>query len=144
MIHQFDGERIFGSSTTTVEGPTGDYRVQVDTLPGVAGERIYRLGGGPVEWRIRGRLTALSVQQLKAQVIYAGGYRDGNLYTFTDSDGVTYRYCRLTDYRAIGPIEGVTFGNNQGGATCECEARVVCESPKSPNSVVTSPFPVLS
>lgn len=128
MNATFNGITLFGSPTTT-EGPHGSYRAQREELPGVGGYRIYRLGGGPTTWTIRGRLTAGTLSFVKAAVNTARGYRNGQLYTFVDTDGSSYPNCELTDFRTVGNFEGITQSDGSAGVTVEVVATVSWASP---------------
>lgn len=128
MNATFNGITLFGSPTRT-EGPHASYRAQREELPGVAGYRNYRLGAGPSTWTIRGRLTAPTLAFVKAAVFTAHGYRNGNLYTFVDTDGVSYANCELTDFRTVGDYEGCELADGSNAVTVEIVATVQWASP---------------
>lgn len=122
-IHLFNGRAIFGSPTSQT-GPEGSYRAQDEQLPGVDGVRVYRLGRNPELWRIRGRLTAGSLELVRQAASLGKTYVDGNLYNFTDSSGHVYKNCQLMSFTPVGPYEGIQLPSNAGGVTVEVDAVV--------------------
>ena len=102
MAVLFARKDIFGTPVS-VTGPVKAIRTQRESLPGVNGVRIYRLGEDTRTWSVRGRLTALSLQKLISLLEFGQSYQNGKLYQFQDSSGLKYDNCMLNDFRASSP-----------------------------------------
>lgn len=118
---KFNNEDIWGFAGLVEVGPIGSCRQMRETVPGVAGYRIYELGADSVIWHCEGRLVAFSREDLAGQIWKGTNYRlRGGLYTFTSRDGQTYDNCQLVSYEPIGRPQGVTLkigGSEIIGAT---------------------------
>ena len=110
MPVQFDGQNIFGAITRQVS-LRPRHRMQEESIPGIAGARLYDLGGDGAEWGIRGRIVATGISYAAAlaslvdTLMAAASYHNAGMYDFTDAGGNTYNNCALTSYQQAGEFQ---------------------------------------
>jgi hypothetical protein len=124
----FAGLPIFGAQTRQ-QGPNQAYRSLQETLPGVNGVRVYRMGAGVRTWRVSGRLSYTTKAALGAAINAALFYQNGLMYSFTDTYGTVYTNCLLSDVAPEGEPQACIFANGLSGYTQRISATVTWTTP---------------
>lgn len=113
MPVKFDNKPIFGQAIKVIGPIVPAFRVQSEQLPGVSGERIYRLGGPTKTWTVTGRLTGFTQLQIYKQIDAGNAYNDGQLYVFMDGAGQRFINCLLNSFVPTGNVDRTDFGWTQ-------------------------------
>lgn len=98
MAPTFAGLPIFGAACV-VDLDASERQEQRIAAPGINGVGSLDLGFRGERFIVRGTLLGPTLFDLSSLELLIRGYRNGQLYTFTDSDGQPYGNCKLIHYR---------------------------------------------